>query len=140
MIEGLEERFAVLEDRIGRPLTTEEKRLLAIWEALAVGAPMDGLDEAAAEAGPAEHDGRFKIIRVKDRYEVLFVCTTIMLRAVLLDSRDDVIAFLTQDPIFLDQFGIEQALASADALRPAQIPQDVRVSEPMLRSMGFEHR
>lgn len=140
-MSDIDSQFARFEGILGRYLTPEERRLLMRWESFlndnAAAAP--AADEFAEREGPAEHEGRFKIAGVKDGFEVGFVCSTLMLRPVWLPTEDDVIAFLTQDPINLDDQRIRQALAAAHNQRPTQVAQNVQVSEPMLRSMGFQH-
>jgi hypothetical protein len=135
-------RFARFEELLGRSLSMEERRVLTLWEMYARSEPQQAAAEPEFEEGrgPVEHEGRFKVTSAKGVYEVLFVCPTLMVWPVVLESAEDVIAFLTQDPINLDSQLIQQALASAQTSRPVQISQNVWVSEPLLRSMGFEHR
>ena len=54
-----------------------------------------------------------------------------------IDRKEDVVSFLTQAPISLDEHLVKQAVAGAENFRPTQIPQSVRVPDAVLRSMGF---
>ena len=141
-MSNFDEEFARFEAVLGRGLSREERNLLVRWEAFVAGTAAGagaGGGVAPEPAGPEEHDGRFKISFVKGEFEVGFVCSSLMLRGVRLTSEEDVIAFLTQDPIFLDEARIRQAMAAARNQRPSQVAQNVSLSEPLLRSMGFQH-
>jgi len=83
------------------------------------------------------YEGRFKIAFANGRYEVYFVCPTLLLRPVVIENQADVMAFLTQEPICLSELALQQAMASAQHAKPFQIPQSVALAEPFLRSMRF---
>jgi len=137
-----EDHVAEVEQTLRRTLTTDELRLLKLWELTGKGDPANNYQEGPpAEEVPAEdYEGRFKIAFSKGQYEIYFVCATLMLHPVVVQNKDDVMFFLTQDPIYLNELSVRQAIASAENARPLQINQNVTLSDPILRSMGFQHR
>ncbi len=140
---GFADNLMVIQQRLGRRLKPEELRLLQLWDSIV---QPDTRDFAgAAEPGPEEelpveasYEGRFKVARVSGHFEVYFVCSSVLFRGVAIDRKEDVLAFLTQAPISLDEMLVKQAIAGAEAFKPTQIPQTVSVPDPVLRSMGFE--
>lgn len=131
-----------VQQRLGRRLTPQELRLLRLWDSIAQTESRDLLD-SSQEAGDEPHDelqyeGRFKIAFANGHYEVFFVCSSVLFRGVAIDKKQDVITFLTQPPIRLDQFLVTQAIAGAESYKPTQIPHSVTVPDAVLRSMGFE--
>jgi len=130
-----------MEQTLWRALTQEERRLLKLWDLtyqsaaraeLRAEAPVQPVDEKT-------YTGRFKIVATKGYYEIYFVCGKLLLRPVEIDHREGVIDFLAQDPISIEEGMVEQAIAAADILRPAQIQRDISLSERLLRSMGFRY-
>lgn len=138
-MSSFESNIARIEQTLRRALTQDERRLLKLWDLTCQSTPRDKLpaEPAAAPVSDNTYKGRFKVVASKGYYEVYFVCATMLLRPVEIDARQDVVEFLSQDPIFLDEMMIRQAIAAADTGRPIQISHDISLSEPMLRSMGF---
>jgi hypothetical protein len=137
-----EDHVAEVEQTLRRTLTPDELRLLKLWELTGKGDVANTYQEEPppAEAPTEEYEGRFKIAFSKGRYEIYFVCATLMLHPVMIQDKEDVMGFLTQDPIYLNELSVRQAVASAENARPIQINQSVTLSDPILRSMGFQHR
>jgi hypothetical protein len=132
-----------VQQRLGRRLTAQELRLLQLWDAITQSDSRDFRDAAQPTGGDGlheepHHEGRFKIAFSSGHYEVFFVCSTVLFRGVAIDRKEDVIAFLTQAPISLDEHLVKQAIAAAESIRPTQIPHPVSVPDAVLRSMGFE--
>lgn len=145
MVRGTKVSFelnlAKVEQTLRRSLTQEERRLLKLWD-LTCQTSRDSREEVEEPAVPPvdenTYTGRFKVVSKKGYYEVYFVCPKVMLRPVEAEDRDAILDFLSQDPILLDEMMIRQALAAADIGRPTQINVEISLSEPMLRSMGFQ--
>lgn len=128
--------------RLGRRLTAQELRLLRLWDAVTQTESRDSRDAAQQQGGDGppqerQHEGRFKVAFSSGRYEVFFVCSSVLFRGVAIDRKEDVISFLTQAPISLDEHLVKQAIAGADRSQPTQIPQSVNLPDAVLRSMGF---
>ena len=143
-MSAFESNLAKMESTLRRALTQEERRLLKLWDLTCQSTARGAFEQEAAVAAPQPVDettytGRFKVVATKGYFEIYFVCAKVMLRPVEADDRDSVLDFLAQDPINLPEHAIEQALASASIARPIQIPHDVSLTEPLLRSMGFKH-
>ena len=139
---AFEDNLAKMEQTLRRALTQDERRLLKLWDLTSQSAARGSLQAQEPPDEPvdiATYSGRFKVVATKGYYEIYFVCAKVMLRPVEIDTRDQVIDFLMQDPICLAETSIKQAIASADIARPIQIQQDTSLSEPLLRSMGFRH-
>ncbi len=139
-MSSFDSNIAKMEQTLRRALTQEERRLLKLWDLTCQSAARGNLQPEAPAPPPVDettYTGRFKVVATKGYYEVYFVCGKMLLRPVEIGTRDEVIDFLMQDPIFLDEMIIRQAIAAADTSRPIQIKQDVSLSEPLLRSMGF---
>jgi hypothetical protein len=131
-----------VQQRLGRRLTAQELRLLQLWDAVTQSDSRDFRDAAEQQDGdgsPQEprHEGRFKVAFSSGRYEVFFVCSSVLFRGVAIDRKEDVISFLTQAPVSLDEHLVRQAIAGAESFRPTQIPHPVIVPDAVLRSMGF---
>jgi hypothetical protein len=142
-VGSFEDNLAKVEQTLRRALTQDERRLLKLWDLTCQSSARSAFQQEAAPPPPVDeiaYSGRFKVVAAtKGYYEVYFVCGKIMLRPVEIDTRDQVIDFLMQDPICLDEITIQQAIAAADTSRPIQIKQDISLSEPLLRSMGFRY-
>ena len=139
---SFEDNISKMEQTLRRGLTQDERRLLKLWDLTCQSSARAAFQQEAPPPPPVDeitYSGRFKVVAAKGYYEIYFVCGKIMLRPVEIDTRDQVIDFLMQDPICLDETTIQQAIASADISRPIQIKQDISLSEPLLRSMGFTH-
>jgi hypothetical protein len=137
-----EDNIGKMEQTLRRALTQDERRLLKLWDLTSQSAARGTLQQQAPPIEPVDeptYSGRFKVVATTGYYEIYFVCGKIMLRPVEIDTRDQVIDFLMQDPICLGEATIQQAIAAADISRPIQIKQDISLSEPLLRSMGFTH-
>ena len=131
-----------VQQRLGRRLTAQELRLLQLWDAITQSESRNSQGAAEQQDGdepPQEqqHEGRFKVAFTSGHFEVFFVCSSVLFRGVAIDRKEDVIAFLTQVPIRLDEVLVKQAVAGAVRFRPTQVPQTVNVSDAVLRSMGF---
>jgi hypothetical protein len=131
-----------VQQRLGRRLTAQELRLLQLWDSVTQSESRDLHHAEKQQDGdepPQEeqHEGRFKLAFTSGHYEVFFVCSSVLFRGVAIDKKEDVISFLTQAPISLDESLIKQAIAGADRLRPTQVPHSVSVPDSVLRSMGF---
>jgi hypothetical protein len=130
-----------VQQRLGRRLTPQELRLLQMWDSIAQVESREFRDSSqAADEMPEElqYEGRFKVARSNGHYEVFFVCSSVLFRGVAIDHRQDVITFLTQAPINLEELFVKQAIAGAESFKPTQIPQSVTIPDAVLRSMGFE--
>jgi hypothetical protein len=143
-MSSFDNNIAKMESTLRRTLTQDERRLLKLWDLTTQSSARGMLEQDAPAAAPppvdeATYTGRFKIVATKGYFEIYFVCGKVMLRPIEADDRDSVLDFLVQDPINLPEHAIQQALASASIARPVQIPHDVSLSEPLLRSMGFKH-
>ena len=139
---SFEDNLSKMEQTLRRALTQDERRLLKLWDLTCQSSARTAFQQEAAPPPPVDeitYSGRFKVVATKGYYEIYFVCGKVMLRPVEIDTRDQVIDFLMQDPICLDEMTIQQAIAAADISRPIQIKQDISLSEPLLRSMGFTH-
>jgi hypothetical protein len=136
-------KVMIVQQRFGRRLTAQELRLLQMWDAVTQTESLDFRDASEQQDGDASspephHEGRFKIAFTSGHYEVFFVCSSVLFRGVAIDKKEDVISFLTQAPISLDEMVIKQAIAGAESFRPTQIVHSVSVPDAVLRSMGFE--
>ena len=131
-----------VQQRLGRRLNAQELRLLQMWETVTQTDSRSMRDEQEVMEGDEpqqeQFEGRFKVACTSGHYEVFFVCSSALYRGVAIDRKEDVIAFLTQPPISLDEMLVKQAIAGAAAFKPTQIPQSVTVPDAVLRSMGFE--
>lgn len=134
---SFEQHVTQVERKLQRALTPQERNLLQLWEMTQETTSAHD-QQAAPAAGMAEYAGRFKIVRMKENYEVCFVCPGLMLRPIAVANSEDIVAFLAQHPVALDEMAVRQAIASAEVNRPVQISQTVQLSEAFLRSMGFE--
>lgn len=140
-----EANLAKIEQTLRRALTQDERRLLKLWDLTCQSSARGAFqqqEEAPAAAPPIDetaYSGRFKIVSTKGYYEIYFVSAKLMLRPVEADDADSVTDFLVQEPMNLPEHAIRQAIASAQVGRPMQIPLDVSLTEPLLRSMGFKH-
>jgi len=133
-----------VQQRLGRRLSGQEMRLLQLWDSITQSAPrgevIAGDEEVEADApsdGP-QYEGRFKVAFSNGHFEVFFVCSSVLFRGVAIDSKEDVMTFLTQAPLELDPLLVRQAVAAAEHMKPTQINYAVAVSDVVLRSMGFE--
>ena len=131
-----------VQQRLGRRLTAQELRLLHLWDTITQSNPGDLHGAVQQEDGDgtdqeAHHQGRFKVAFSNGHYEVFFVCSSVLFRGVAIDKKEDVISFLTQAPISLDELLVRQAIAGAESFKPTQIPHSVVVPDAVLRSMGF---
>jgi hypothetical protein len=131
-----------VQQRLGRRLTAQELRLLQLWDSVTQADPRGFGNAPESEEGeePVEdkqYEGRFKVAFTSGHYEVFFVCSSVLFRGVAIDKKEDVISFLTQAPISLDELLVKQAVAGADRSRPTQVPHTVVVPDAVLRSMGF---
>jgi hypothetical protein len=134
-----------VERTLGRELTSDELRLLKLWDLTAApsGSAMDAQpgsrqDDAEPEAAEAEeYEGQFKIAFARGQYEVYFMCSSLRLKPVLLQDKEDVVWLLTQDPFYFDDMAVRQAVAAAEHHKPTLIGPSVAVQEVFLRSMGF---
>ncbi len=141
-MSSFDSNIARMEQTLRRALTQEERRLLKLWDLTCQSAARSTLPQEAPPAQPVDeitYPGRIKIVASKGHYEIYFVSAKLMLRPVEIDCREAVLDFLAQDPLCLGEGTVRQAIAAADISRPMQIKQDVSLSEPMLRSMGFRH-
>ncbi len=141
-MSSFEANLAKMEQTLRRALTQDERRLLKLWDLTSQSSSRGALQEEPAAAPPLDantYTGRFKIVFTKGYYEIYFVCSKLMLRPVEADDADSVTDFLVQDPMNLPEHAIRQAIASANVSRPMQIPMDVSLTEPLLRSMGFRY-
>ena len=138
IMSSFEQRLSRFKQTIGRNLSGEEMRLLRMWDAASQSLPAAAEAPVPAAGGMAEYTGRFKISMSGGLYQVFFVCANVLFRPILVENKDDVQYFLTQPPISLDEFSVQQAIASAEHMRPIQMTQNVTLSEPLLRSMGFQ--
>lgn len=137
---SFEDNVAKVERTLGRALAAGELRLLKLWDLTTRNDSRDVAPPAAAPVpGQAEYQGRIKIAFVRGQFEVYFVCANLMLKPVVIESKQDVLAFLTQDPISLNEQLVQQAIAAAETLKPTQINQTLALPEVMLRSMGFRY-
>jgi hypothetical protein len=132
-----------VQQRLGRRLNTQELRLLQLWDSVTQSESRNSHGPAEQQEGdepPQEqqHEGRFKVAFTSGHFEVFFVCSSVLFRGVAIDKKEDVISFLTQAPISLDELLVKQAIAGAERFRPTQVPQTVNVPDAVLRSMGFE--
>jgi hypothetical protein len=132
-----------VQQRLGRRLSVQELRLLQLWDAVTHSDSRDFRGAAEQEDGDGppqepQHEGRFKVAFNSGHYEVFFVCSSVLFRGVAIDRKEDVISFLTQAPISLDEMAVKQAIAGAESFRPTQILHPVTVPDAVLRSMGFE--
>jgi hypothetical protein len=139
-----EDHVEEVERTLRRSLTADELRLLKLWELTGKDNGSNSYQDAPppmeAQERDAVYEGRFKIAFAKGQYEIYFVCATMMLHPVMIQNKEDVVLFLTQDPIYLNELAVRQATAAAESLKPIQINQTVSLPEPLLRSMGFRHR
>src|SRR5512140_2271077 len=139
---SFEANLAKMESTLRRALTQEERRLLKLWDLTCQSASRGALQEEAP-APPAvdetTYTGRFKVMSSKGHYDLYFVCAKLTLRPIEAADADSVLDFLMQAPMNLPKHAINQAIASANIGRPMQIPHDVPLTEPLLRSMGFKH-
>ena len=131
-----------VQQRLGRRLSAQELRLLQMWDAVTQPESRDSRDAAQQQDGEGppqeqQREGRFKVAFSSGHYEVFFVCSSVLFRGVAIDKKEDVISFLTQAPISLDEWLVKQAIAGAERFRPTQIPHSVNVPDAVLRSMGF---
>jgi hypothetical protein len=131
-----------VQQRLGRRLTAQELRLLQLWDTFTQTESRDFGDAAEQRDGDGppqeqQHEGRFKVAFSSGHYEVFFVCSSVLFRGVAIDRKEDVISFLTQAPISLDEHLVKQAIAGAESFRPTQVPHSVTVPDAVLRSMGF---
>jgi hypothetical protein len=141
---SFENNLAKMESTLRRALTQDERRLLKLWDLTCQSSARGALAQETPAAAPPPVDettytGRFKIVATKGYFEIYFVCGKLMLRPVEADDHNSVLDFLVQDAINLPEHVIQQAIASATISRPVQIPHDVSLTEPLLRSMGFKH-
>jgi hypothetical protein len=132
-----------VQQRLGRRLSAQELRLLQLWDAVTQTESRDFRDAADQQDGDGppqeqQYEGRFKVAFTSGHYEVFFVCSSVLFRGVAIDRKEDVISFLTQAPISLDELLVKQAIAGAESFRATQIPHSVVVPDAVLRSMGFE--
>ena len=135
---NFQDHLAKVERTMGRSLTADEQRLVKLWDLTSESASRSvQAVEAEPEVQMATYEGRFKIAFSNGNYEIYFVCPTLLLRPVVVENKDDVIQFLTQDPINLGELSVRQAMASAQSGKPFQIADNVALAEPFLRSMGF---
>jgi hypothetical protein len=127
---------------LGRALTVQELRLVRQWDDLGSTEEFAqaALQGAGGDAQEQEYEGRFKIAYSGGQFDIYFVCSTVTFRPVSAADKEDVLAFLTQDPIRLDAWLVEQAITGAQHLKPTQIAQSVVVADVVLRSMGFLQR
>lgn len=131
-----------VQQRLGRRLNAQELRLLQMWDTVTQSdsrgfrddSEQPGADEQSQEL---QHEGRFKVAFTSGHYEVFFVCSSVLFRGVAIDRKEDVILFLTQPPISIDELLVKQAVAGAESFKPTQIAQSVTVPDAVLRSMGF---
>ena len=131
-----------VQQRLGRRLTGQELRLLQMWDLVTQSDSRDFRDAVEQRDGdelpPEEHhEGRFKVAFTGGHYEVFFVCSSALFRSVAIERKEDVLTFLTQAPISLDELLVKQAVAGAEKYRPTQIQHSVDVPDAVLRSMGF---
>ena len=142
-MSSFESNLAKIEQTLRRALTQEERRLLKLWDLTCQSAARGALQPqqvpAPAPVDETTYTGRFKIVSTKGYYEIYFVSAKLMLRPVEADDAQSVVDFLVQDPMNLPEHAIRQAIASANVSRPMQIPIDVSLTEPLLRSMGYRH-
>lgn len=141
---SFEENLVKIEQTLRRALTQDERRLLKLWDLTCQSSARGAFQQQEeAPAPPAvdetSYTGRFKIVATKGYFEIYFVSAKLMLRPVEADDAESVTDFLVQDPMNLPEHAIQQAIASAKVGRPMQIPLDVSLTEPLLRSMGFKH-
>ena len=131
-----------VQQRLGRRLNAQELRLLQMWDAVTQADSRSFRDDQdmqdSDEPQQEQFEGRFKVAFTSGHYEVFFVCSAALYRGVAIDRKEDVMNFLTQAPISLDEMFVKQAIAGAESFKPTQIPQTVSVSDAVLRSMGFE--
>ncbi len=138
---SFEENLEKIQRTLGRNVTPDELRLLRLWDLTSRPDSREAMMQQHREPdvqAQEEYEGRFKIAYSRDQYEVYFVCANLMLKPVLVQNKDDVVFFLTQDPINFDELTVQQAVAAAENLRPTMINHSVVLAEPFLRSMGFE--
>jgi hypothetical protein len=131
-----------VQQRLGRRLNAQELRLLQLWDSVTQSESRNSHGAAEQPDGdepPQEqqYEGRFKVAFTSGHFEVFFVCSSVLFRGVPIDRKEDVIGFLTQAPISLDDLLVKQAIAGAERFRPTQVPQTVNVPDAVLRSMGF---
>jgi hypothetical protein len=143
-MSSFEQNLAKMEQTLRRALTQEERRLLKLWDLTCESSARGTLQQQEEAPAPppvneTTYTGRFKIVATKGYYEIYFVSAKLMLRPIEADDDDSVTDFLVQDPMNLPEHAIRQAIASAKVSRPMQIPLDVAVTEPLLRSMGFKY-
>jgi hypothetical protein len=131
-----------VQQRLGRRLNAQELRLLQMWDTVTQSdsrnsngaAEQQDDDETPQEL---EYEGRFKVAFTSGHYEVLFVCSSVLYRGVAINLKEDVINFLTQAPISLDESLVKQAIAGAESFKPTSVAQSVTVPDAVLRKMGF---
>jgi len=140
---SFEANLAKMEQTLRRALTQEERRLLKLWDLTCQSSSRGALPQEEAPAAPTveqnTYTGRFKIVASKGHFDLYFVCSKVMLRPIEAADADSVLDFLMQDPMNLPEHAIQQAIAAANIGRPMQIPLDVGLTEPLLRSMGFKY-
>ena len=138
---SFEDNVAKIEHTLGRSLAAGELRLLKLWDLTTRSDAHEAAQAApiAPVPGQVEYQGRIKIGCARGQYEVYFVCANLMLKPVVLNSKEDVLAFLTQDPINLNEQLVQQAIAAAESFKPTQINQTLMLPEVLLRSMGFRY-
>ncbi len=133
-----------VQQRLGRRLSGQELRLLQLWDSITASQSREGvavIDDPESEGESSNepcYEGRFKIAFSNGHYDVFFVCASVLFRGVAVDRKEDVMAFLTQPPIDLDEMLVRQAIAAAEHMKPTQINYAVSVPDVVLRSMGFE--
>jgi hypothetical protein len=142
-MSSFESNLVKIEQTLRRTLTQDERRLLKLWDLTCQSSTRGAFQQEEGPAPPpvdeTTYTGRFKLVATKGYYEIYFVCAKLMLRPVEADDAESVVDFLVQDPMNLPEHAIRQAIASANVSRPMQIPLDVSLTEPLLRSMGFRH-
>jgi hypothetical protein len=142
-MSDFDSRVEKIERTFGRALTSDELRLLKLWDltsaaaASASGAQPEGWEDETEPSEAEEYEGQFKIAFVRGQYEVYFVCSNLRLKPVVLEDKEDVVWLLTQDPFYFDDLLVRQALAVAENHRPTLIGPNVSLQEVFLRSMGF---
>jgi hypothetical protein len=133
-----------VQQRLGRRLSGQELRLLQLWDSITQSQSRDAvavIEDPESEgdtSGEPCYEGRFKIAFSSGHYEVFFVSASALFRGVQIARKEDVMAFLIQPPVDLDEMLVRQAIAAAEHMKPTQINYAVSVPDVVLRSMGFE--
>ena len=113
------QRIKHLEGQLGRSMFADELKLIKLWD-LTANLGEDG-EMGDGPLGVMEHTGQFKITYTSGIFELCFICSTLRLAPIAVENSEDLVTFLKEPPISLDEMSVRQAVAAAENKRPVVI-------------------